>query len=135
MDIQDVEENFKSLQQFSDSQYKLIEDLTKKVNTLKAENDSLQQMLTGNLPNLEFGNDGHIGISNEQLICETQICLLKDKACKGELNADETRKFATFVDVLEKLRKNKSDKDMSLTKMSDVDILKLVVSNVNSNTK
>lgn len=128
MDIKEIEENFNDLQKYSDTQFHTIADLNKQIAALKTENVSLQKMMEGNLPALEF-NNGHLGISNEQLICETQICLLKNKALLQELNSEETRKFATFVDVLEKIRKSGKDEDMSVKKLSDADILKLVVDN------
>lgn len=128
MNIQDLENNFKELQQYSDNQFGLVNDLKKEIEKLTAENKSLQKMLEGNLPSLEF-QQGHIGISNEQLVCETQIHLLKEQAVQRQLNADETRRFATFVEVLEKIRKTGNAEDSKVRKLSDDDLLKLVVNN------
>lgn len=126
MNIKDLEENFKELQRYSDGQFHTIHELQKDNVKLRAENNSLQEMLTGTLPSLYSNN---IGISNEQLVCETQIHLLKDVAITRQLNADETKRFCSFVDTLEKIRKTGKDEDMSLRKLSDIDILKLVTNN------
>ena len=127
-DIKEMEEGFKSLQEYSDSQFHTINELNKTITKLQSENAALQKMLEGNLPSLEYKN-GSLGISNEQLICETQLCILKDRAMVKELNSDEARRFATYVDVLEKIRKNQTDQDMSVKKLSDADILKMVIGN------
>lgn len=131
-DINSLESKFKDLQGYSDAQFHTIDSMKAEIEKLKLENNSLKQLVEGSFPNLEFGNSNHIGISNEQLICETQIFLLKEVAITRQLNADETRRFATFVDVLEKIRSNNEDKDLTLEKFSDSDLLKLVVDNGNN---
>lgn len=128
MDIKELEDNFNTLSAYSDKQFKTINELNREIEKLKAENISLQKMLEGNLPQLEFEN-GHLGISNEQMICETQLCILKDRAIQKELNADEAKRVSLYVEVLEKIRKNHKTEDMSIKKLSDTEILKLVVDN------
>jgi hypothetical protein len=80
-------------------------------------------MLENNLPSLAVDM---LGVSNEQLICETQITILKDKAVTRELTFEEAKKFAIFTEVLENLRKNTKSTDINVQKMSDEDLLKLV---------
>lgn len=70
------------------------------------------------------------GISNEQLICESQIYILKERAMQKELNADEVRRFATLFEVLEKIKKSTENvPDAHLEKLSDNELLQLVVTN------
>ena len=80
-------------------------------------------MLENNLPSLTL--DG-LGVSNEQLICETQITILKDKAITRELTFEEAKKFAIFTEVLENIRKASKGSDINVQKLSDEELLKLV---------
>jgi len=128
-DIQDLEKQFSELQNYSDSQFKSIVELKKQVKKLEEENASLKKMMETNLPTLSF--DG-LGVSNEQLVCETQITILKDKAITRELTYEEAKKFAIFTEVLESLKKSSKNSDINVQKLSDEELLKLMEStNVN----
>lgn len=121
--IADLEKSFNELQSYSDSQFKSIVELKKQIKKLEEENGSLKSMLENNLPSLTI--DG-LGVSNEQLICETQITILKDKAITRELTFEEAKKFAIFTEVLENIRKNSKSSDINVQKMSDDELIKLV---------
>jgi len=128
-DIQDLEKQFSELQNYSDNQFKSIVELKKQVKKLEEENASLKKMMETNLPVLSF--DG-LGVSNEQLVCETQITILKDKAITRELTYEEAKKFAIFTEVLESLKKSSKNSDINVQKLSDEELLKLMEStNVN----
>jgi len=128
-DIQDLEKQFSELQNYSDSQFKSIVELKKQVKRLEEENASLKKMMESNLPAISF--DG-LGVSNEQLVCETQITILKDKAITRELTYEEAKKFAIFTEVLESLKKSSKNSDINVQKLSDEELLKLMEStNVN----
>lgn len=121
--VADLEKSFNELQSYSDSQFKSIVELKKQIKKLEEENGSLKSMLENNLPSLTI--DG-LGVSNEQLICETQITILKDKAITRELTFEEAKKFAIFTEVLENIRKNSKSSDINVQKMSDDELIKLV---------
>jgi hypothetical protein len=126
-DINSMEEAFKDLQGYSDAQFKTIENFSNEIARLKSENDSLKVMLSQNLPSLDFSLPM---ISNEQLICETQITILKERAIQKELNADEVRRFTQLYEVLEKIKKSAiSVDDVVVNRMSNADLIKLVVNN------
>jgi hypothetical protein len=122
-DINDLEKSFTDLQNYSDTQFKTIQELKKQVKKLEEENKSMKGMLENNLPSLTL--DG-LGVSNEQLICETQITILKDKAITRELTFEEAKKFAIFTEVLENIRKASKGSDINVQKLSDEELLKLV---------
>ena len=127
--INDLEKSFNDLQSYSDNQFKTIQELKKQIKKLEEENKSMKSMLESNLPALTF--DG-LGISNEQLVCETQITILKDKAITRELTYEEAKKFAIFTEVLESLKKSSKNSDINVQKLSDEELLKLMEStNVN----
>ena len=131
-DINSLEESFKDLQKYSDTQFHSIDTLKKEIETLKSQNESLKIMLAGHTPSLDF-NYPLLGISNEQLICETQITILKDRAVQKELNADEVRRFTQLYDVLEKIKKTAvSVDDVIVNRMSSDELIKLVVNNESS---
>lgn len=123
--INDLEKSFNDLQSYSDNQFKTIQELKKQIKKLEEENKSMKSMLESNLPALTF--DG-LGISNEQLVCETQITILKDKAITRELTFEEAKKFAIFTEVLENIKKASKNNDISVQKLSDEELLKLVES-------
>jgi polyhydroxyalkanoate synthesis regulator phasin len=123
--INDLEKSFNDLQSYSDNQFKTIQELKKQIKKLEEENKSMKSMLESNLPALTF--DG-LGISNEQLVCETQITILKDKAITRELTFEEAKKFAIFTEVLENIKKASKNNDFSVQKLSDEELLKLVES-------
>jgi tetrahydromethanopterin S-methyltransferase subunit B len=123
-------EDIKKLEDdFSKAAVKTVLELQEKIEKLEAENKSLISLIEGNTPSLEF-SPTNFGISNEQLICETQIAILKGKAIKAELNADEVRRFSQLFDVLEKIKKSSVNvEDVIINQTSSEDLLKLVVNN------
>lgn len=103
--IDDMEESFNSLQTISDGQFRQISDLKKQLKLLKEENESLKVALPSTTVDFAFGD-----ISNAQLICETQLLILKDRAITRELTFEEAKKMQIFVDVLDNIKKNAPDK-------------------------
>lgn len=130
-DINSLEASFKDLQEYSDTQFHVTIAMQNEIDKLKSENQSLKTMLAGNLPSLEFAAP-HLMISNEQLICETQISLLKERALQKELNADEVRRFAQLFEVLEKIKKSAVNvEDVFVNRMPTEELLKLVSNDTN----
>ena len=82
-------------------------------------------MLEGNLPSLTFETDISLGVSNEQLICETQILLLKDAAVTRSLTMEESKKFQIFTDILEKIKSKKKPENPD-EDLSDNDLISIV---------
>lgn len=137
MDINDLEKSFTDLQEYSDNQFRTINSLKKEIDKLKDENKSLKLMVEGNVPNIEFTNNinNSLGISNEQLVCETQITILKDRAITRELTYEEAKKFAIFTEVLDGIKKNNAKtNDILVQQMPVEDLLKLVEGGMDVNT-
>lgn len=125
--ISEVIDDGMSLKEYSDAQFTVIVDLQKKLQQLQEENKSLKIMLEQNLP--PIGNTTHdltLGISKEQLICEVQIEFLKNQAVARELTLEETKKFATFQEILDKIRKDPMNRDTSVEKLPDSAFLSVI---------
>ncbi len=131
-DINQIEEGFQELQQYSDSQFRLINKLKEDVARLESENSSLRIMLEQNLPSVSLStSDLALGISNEQLICETQLLLIKNNAVTRELTMEEAKKVQIFTEVLAKHKAGKKPGDeYGVAKMTDEELLKLAAINV-----
>jgi len=123
--ITDLEESFNSLQELSDSQFRSIASLKKELAILKEENKALKSNPTTSSSNSSdiIGFD----ISNERLICETQITILKDRAITRELLLEEAKKFQIFVDILDNIKKNTPNASkVRVEKLSTEELLALV---------
>ena len=123
--IADLEESFNSLQELSDSQFRSIASLKKEIAILKEENKALKSNPTTSSSNSSdiIGFD----ISNERLICETQITILKDRAITRELLLEEAKKFQIFVDILDNIKKNTPNASkVRVEKLSTEELLALV---------
>lgn len=128
MDIKDLNNSFNDLQSYSDAQFKTIVELNKQIAQLKAENESLKLMLEQNIPDLSLQtSDIGLGISNEQLICETQILLLKNDAMLRPLTMEETRKLEIFSNVLDKVKRGSKDPvEIEVNKLTNNDLLQII---------
>lgn len=118
MDIGDMEK------EYVEAQFAVAVALQKRVQELESENSHLKKMLEGTVPLIQ-NNTIDIGISNERIICETQIALLKNSAINRELSLEETRKLQIYVDVLEKISKKQPDDGIN-AEVSEVELLRLV---------
>lgn len=128
MDINDLNNSFNDLQEYSDAQFRTIVELKKQIDQLKSENESLRLMLDSNLPDLglQVTNLG-IGVTNEQLICETQILLLKNDAMTRPLTMEEARKLEIFTTVLDRVKRGSKDPvDIEVNKLSNTDLLQII---------
>lgn len=134
MNIGDMEKSFVDLQEYSDNQFRVIVELKKQMEILKEENKHLKGLMEQNLPaiGLQAGEiSSGLGISNEQLICETQLAILKERAISRELPFEDAKKLQIYVTVLQEIKKNsKSPVNYNIEKLSDDDLLKLVENGV-----
>lgn len=130
--LDDMEKSFNELQEYSDTQFRTIIELKKQIDNLKEQNNLFKKQLEGNLPQLGINMPQFesLDVSNEQLICEAQITLLKERAISRELTLEEAKKFQIYTTVLENIRKKQEDvPNLTVQKLSDDELLKLVVDN------
>ena len=129
MNIDDMEKSFKDLQAYSDEQFRTLNKLRKENEALKQEIKTLRQTVENSLNsslNLPVSDLSVSGISNEQLICETQLAMLKEIALTRQLTLEESRKVETFYKILSGIRTNKEDvKDLQIEKLSEAELISI----------
>jgi hypothetical protein len=91
----------------------MIASLREQLLKLEEENASLKSLL----------KKDNNGMSNEMLICQVQIHRLKEQALVRDLNADETRRLATYVDIIEKTKGSVLNPEEQAAKNSSVEDL------------
>lgn len=122
MNITDIEKQFKDSEVAS---IKVISQLQKELEKVKEENKHLKLLLDGTVPNIE-NTVMDIGISNQRIIAEVQLALLKNKAINQELTLEESRKYQIFVDALEKLKREDKDDGINASAIPESELLRLV---------
>lgn len=115
-------------EEYNKASFKVIRQLQEKVSKLEAENESLKHLLEQNTPSLINVQDLGFGINNQELICETQITLLKDAAINRALTMEEVRKLEILNKVLANVKSVRPDPDsLKVEKLSDADLVKAVL--------
>lgn len=125
-DVSQLEKEFTELQDYSSAQFGVIKKLQEKIEKLEAENKHLQQLLNsnGNLIQLNVG-DIIPGITNEEIICETQIGILKQDALTRPLTKDEVQKFQILTDILGEIKKTKKPQN-NTEDLPDAEVLSII---------
>jgi len=121
--------DFSELQEYANSQYRLIVDLSRKINDLEAENKHLKILLEGAVPLIGQKPSESIvtDLSDEEVICRTQIKILKDTALDREFTNDEAKKFDIFVKTLLSLKSKEDNSSSKLSKVKDSDLLEVLI--------
>jgi len=142
--ISEIENTFKELQDYSDDQFRSIVDLKKQIALLKEENAALKlspRVGITHVSGLQDGsgnNSGDIvsdgtssslifedsGISKEQMICESQLAILRDRSLVKELTLEEAKKFQIYSAILSEIKlKSKSAGQYVVEKLSNEQLL------------
>lgn len=123
------------LQAFAESQYKVIIDLNSKNKKLEEEVRHLKHLLSNSAPLIDLGVSPN-GVSltdDEEVICRTQLAILKDEAMKRPLTLEEAKKTELYTKILfQKKNEPKTIKVEARTVKSE-DLLALAESESESN--
>lgn len=125
--IKKMEADYKAsaeMQDLVDAQQKTIKDLTKMIAKLEAENKELSLKVTvlerqAPMPELSTTLEETADI---EIICVNQLRLLREKAVV-ELTYEESKKLATYADVLLKVKAHAKDKGKDLSNLSTEELL------------
>lgn len=125
-DVSQLEKEFTELQDYSSAQFSVIRKLQEKIDKLEAENKHLQTIVNEKAGLIQLGISDIIpGISKEEIICETQIELLKQDALTRPLTKDEVQKFQILSDILGNIKKSKKPEN-STEELQDAEVLSII---------
>lgn len=125
-DITEIYKQFKTtaeLQQYCNSQYKTILELTKKLQLLEDENKHLKQLFDGSTV-IVNKVDKYKEYSNEEAVCMEQIDRLKEVSTARELSYEEAKKLDIYTKLLLNIQSKKSQEDNGLSSINEADLLK-----------
>lgn len=124
-----------SVQEYTNASFTVIKNLQAKVAKLETENESLLKMLEQNTPALIQTSDlNPIGIPHPQLICEAQICILKDAALTRALTMEECKKLEILTNVLQKYKVTvPSNEEIAVRKMTTEELVAAALADDNVN--
>ncbi len=125
-DITEIYKQFKTtaeLQQYCNSQYKTILELTKKLQLLEDENKHLKQLFDGSTV-IVNKVDKYKEYSNEEAVCMEQIDRLKEVSTARELSYEEAKKLDIYTKLLLNIQSKKSQEETGLSSMNEADLLK-----------
>ena len=121
--------DFKSmveLKKFSEAQHKTIIELTKKINSLQKENETIRDTLkVQNVQLPEIKQDLN-AITDEEVICRTQLSVLKNKSLLGELTLEEAKKVDIFSKIILSIEQQGKKTNSTFEQLSNDELLALV---------
>lgn len=128
------------LQTYCDSQFKIIQKLTKQLNDSKKEIDELKEKyikLKEAKPSpeaikLSNGSLGQLGVTDEEAICVMQLNFLKQIAVVRELTLEESKKVEIYVKTLNTIRNVPKKIELETKDMSNEQLIKLIEASVDS---
>lgn len=134
LDISNTFKDYAELKTFAESQYKLILELSKKINKLEQEKASVEKLLKevdkeAKKEIIREQNKGKAPISDEEQICIDQLKLLNEMSTGIELNMEQSKKVEIFTKLLLALRAKTPEEKKDLfnpSSFKDEDLLKLV---------
>lgn len=124
-DIEFLADRFKKMSElkaYAEAQYKTIIQLTERIRSLENQNKHLEDLLQGKVPPLSL--DGNV--SEEELICEAQLRILRDKATRQELTLEEARRLEIYVKILDSKQKKINSFNAEVRKLDDKELLSLI---------
>lgn len=129
-DLKDISQVIDSAsEEYNKASFKVIRQLQEKVSKLESENESLKHLLEQNTPTLIDTKDLGFGISHEELICATQISLLKDAAISRVLTLEEVKKLEILTKVKVQFETRNPNSDSISAEQMHPDALMQIVQN------
>lgn len=95
--------DYSELKIFSEGQFRVITDLSKKIQKLEEENKSLKLIVEKSLPeDINHSQaESVFGSSDPEIIARTQLALIKRTSLSGEeLTIEEAKKAQIYTDIL-----------------------------------
>lgn len=123
--------DYVELTEYSRSQYRVINDLSKRIQKLEEENKTLKKITEQSAPlDLNAPSESHFGSSDPEIIARTQLALLKRTSMSGEeLTMEEAKRTQIFSDIL--IKATEGRKDSSNVQALDTKSLLALVEGIN----
>ncbi len=120
--------DYAELREFSKAQHKKLVDLTRKNNKLLEENrrllDSTKMIDKGQV--VDKSESTIAFVSDEEIICRTQLSMLKQVAMERELTLEETRKVDTYSKILIALNDKPKTIEVTSRGLKDDELIALI---------
>jgi hypothetical protein len=113
-------ENFKTtaeMRKFCEAQHRTIVDLSRKLR-------EVERKLEDKPPSIAL-NTALDGITDQEVICRTQLAIMKEKALQGELTLEEAKKVDIYTKVLN-LNNNSEEESPTFKAMKELTSEELV---------
>lgn len=111
------------LKKYSEAQEKALVDLSRTIANLEAENKNLKVVLE----ELNGGiNKTNFIVSDEEVICRTQLSLLKQLALERQLTLEESRKVDIFSKILIALNEKPKTIKVETKNLNEEELLAIV---------
>jgi hypothetical protein len=117
------------LKAFAESQYLTITTLSQRIVKLEEENKHLKKLLettTDIVKKPQIVDLSPVGLSNEQIIAETQLKLLKETSFERELTYEECKKVVEYAKVLNSLNGKGKDLPAMFKHVSNAELTNLL---------
>lgn len=131
-DIKKLVNSFKTddeLHMFISAQQSSIIEVSKKIKSLEDENEKLKKQIEiYKLGQVAKDSEalGLMGDGQSEIICKTQIDLLKSASDERLLTLEESKKLDTYVKILGQISLAKKTKDSGLKDKSDAELFQLI---------
>lgn len=115
--------SFDELKRYAEAQEKTLVDLSRVITSLEQENTSLKTVLK----ELDIKTDKpNFIVSDEEVICRTQLSLLKQMALERQLTLEESRKVDIYSKILLALNEKPKTIKVETKNLKDEELLAIV---------
>lgn len=111
------------LKKYSSAQEKALVEISKKLSELEFENKKLKTVLTEQ--NIKTSKLSY-SVSDEEVICRTQLSLLKQVSLDRQLTLEESRKVDIFSKILIALNQNPKSIEAETGNLNEEELLAIV---------
>jgi uncharacterized coiled-coil DUF342 family protein len=130
--IDQITKQFKDmteLQAFAEAQYRTIIELSKKINLLEEERDSLKKDLANSVSKDQLDTPSILqpSGSDEEIICRAELKKLREKSSGGEeLTLEETKRVEIYTKLLLNLSSKDKPQQQSIGNLDTAELMKFL---------
>lgn len=132
-DFKDIAE----LKAYSDAQYKLVIELSKKIHLLEEENIHLKKLLENSTPlikDLSSPIQIYSELTDEEAICRMELKKLKDLSIERDLNMEEAKRVEIYTKLITAMKQKGGEQSKDKT-LSDDALLEFLNGTAEEQTK